>query len=97
MNLNAMLVGIFLVALGVLIIIFTYGIGIICIWPLLILGGLLFLAGLFSPSQRSFFKQFQQRSQQFPQQEMKRICSQCKKTVSMNQKICPHCGHEFEY
>jgi len=96
MNLHAVGIGILFITIAIIIIIITFGFGIICIWPLLILGGLLFLFGVLSPSQKTFFNQFQSPSQNH-QKEMKRICSNCQKTVPIHLKKCPHCGNEFKY
>lgn len=96
MNLHALGLGILFIIIAIIIIIVTFGFGIICIWPLLILGGLLFIIGLFTPSQKTFFKQYQSPQQNQPK-EMKRICNNCQKTVPLTLRKCPYCGHEFKY
>ncbi|MFO8077081.1 MAG: zinc ribbon domain-containing protein [Thermoplasmatota archaeon] len=96
MNLHALGIGILFIIIAIVIIIVTFGFGIICIWPLLILGGFLFIIGLFSPSQKTMIQRYQSTQQQQPK-KMKRICSNCQKTVPLNVKKCPHCGHQFKY
>jgi hypothetical protein len=86
--------GIFLMVIGVLFAVITFGFGIICSWPLLIIGFIMIILGLISPSSSVY-----QQSSAFSgkQNQTKRICSNCGKTMSLNAKYCPHCGNINKY
>lgn len=94
MNLSIFFIGIFLMVIGVLFAVITFGFGIICSWPLLLIGFIMIVLGIISPHSNSY-QQFQSFSKK--QSETKRICTNCGKTMSLNEKFCPHCGFENKY
>lgn len=79
---------------GVLFTLATLGFGIICSWPLILIGFILFILGIISPG-RSSYKQYSSNEVQIG--ETKRICSNCGKTMSLNATYCPHCGQPNKY
>ena len=94
MNLSLFFKGIFLMVIGVLFAVITFGFGIFCSWPLLLIGFIMIILGIISPSS-SFYPQSNPFSGK--QNTTKRICSNCGKTMSLNAKYCPHCGFENKY
>ena len=95
MNLIAIIIGLLLMGFGVLFTVFTYGFGILCVWPLFFVGFLLVIGGIFIPSYRKIF--FQRQYEMEEEKEIKRICSVCGATQSINTKQCSQCGKKFEY
>jgi hypothetical protein len=95
MNLSLIFMGIGLMAIGFIFAVVTFGFGIICSWPLLLIGFILVLIGIISPYRISY----KQSSKAYSStgQEIKRICPNCGKTMPMNTKYCPHCGNENKY
>lgn len=95
MNLSLILTGIGLMAIGFLFAVVTFGFGIICSWPLLLIGFILFLLGIISPASSTYRQPPPSYSR--TGNEIKRICPHCGRTMSMNTKYCPHCGNENKY
>lgn len=91
MNFSAIILGILLMVVGVLFTLATLGFGIICSWPLILIGFILFILGIISPGRYSY----KQPSAQVG--ETKRICSNCGKTMPLDATYCPHCGQPNKY
>ena len=94
MNLSIFFMGIFLMVIGVLFAVITFGFGILCSWPLLLIGFIMIVLGIISPSASSYQ---QPSSFSRKQNTTKRICAQCGKTMALHAKKCPHCGSENKY
>jgi hypothetical protein len=95
MNFKAILLGLLLMGFGLSVIILSYGIGILCMWPLLLIGFLLFISGIFFPSRG--IRYFNHEPYQEEKREMKRICPHCGTSHPINIKRCPKCGKRFDY
>jgi len=94
MNLSAIILGILLMIVGILFTLVTLGIGLICSWPLILIGFILFILGILSPGRYSY----KQPSSNEPRVgETKRICPNCGKTMPLDAKYCTHCGHVNKY
>ena len=94
MNLSAIILGTIIMVVGVLFTLATLGFGIICSWPLILIGFILFVLGIISPAKSSY----KQHSSNEPQVgETKRICSHCGKTMPLDATYCPHCGQQNRY
>jgi len=93
MNISTIGLGILLMAVGFLFAFVTFGFGIICSWPLILIGFILFILGFVTPS-RSFSE-----SQSFNQSynETKRVCAHCGKSMPLHAPYCPHCGEKNKY
>lgn len=94
MNISALILGILLMAVGFLFTVATFGFGLICSWPLLLIGFVLFILGIISPGPSSYR---QPRSYEPTMGETKRICPNCGKTMPVNATYCPHCGQPTRY
>lgn len=84
-------------AVGVLFTIVTFGFGIICSWPLLLIGFIMIILGIILPSSSTYTQPKSSSSYQYQQGETKRICPNCGKTMPMQSKYCPHCGQKNKY
>ena len=89
-NMNSSLIGIgvILMVVGALFTFFTLGFGIVCTWPLLLIGFLLFIVGIVIPEEK--IKIFQ------PELEKKRYCPNCGRQIPFDAKVCPYCAKKFE-
>lgn len=97
MNLSLLLTGIVLMAIGFLFAVVTFGFGIICSWPLLLIGFIMFILGIVSPSPKSYKQPTNTFYQQMGNQHTKQICPNCGKTMPIQAKFCPNCGKENKY
>ena len=92
MNTALTIIGAILLILGLIFVIFTFFIGIICAWPLLLVGLIFLILGLALPNQKT--ETYPQQSQQTPQGGG-RVCPNCGRPIPMDANICPYCGKKF--
>ncbi len=81
---------------GALFTFVTFGFGIICAWPLILIGIILFIVGAVMPEEKTHVVQNQQPvvvQQQSPQPN--RYCPGCGKAIPFDANICPYCGKKF--
>ena len=97
MNSSLLFSGLALMAIGFLFAIVTFGFGIICSWPILLIGFIMFILGIVSPSPKSYKQPTSFSSHPMGTQQTKRICPNCGKTMPLQAKYCPHCGKENKY
>ena len=89
-------IGILLFFVGMGVTIFTFGLGIICAWPLLILGPILFLVGLILLATSSTPHGIIQQPPQYqPQQKADRYCPACGRAIPFDARNCPYCDKKF--
>ncbi|MDG6218337.1 MAG: hypothetical protein QCI00_02735, partial [Candidatus Thermoplasmatota archaeon] len=91
MNISSILLGLLLMIVGFILTVITFGFGIICTWPLILIGFILFIVGILSPSR---FLYFQHPGYKTQYDETKQICSSCGKTMPLHATHCPHCGQQ---
>ena len=88
--------GIVLMVIGALFTFVTFGLGIICTWPLILVGIILFIVGAVMPNEKPHVIQPQQPvvvQQQSPQSN--RYCPACGRAIPFDANICPYCGKKF--
>jgi hypothetical protein len=95
MNLGAVIVGILLIMMGIVFTFITLGFGIICSWPVIILGLILFIVGLVASSNKTTV--IQQSSTTIPHKVYSnRYCPGCGRNIPNDANICPYCGKNFD-
>ncbi|MBS3777920.1 MAG: hypothetical protein KGY50_01350 [Candidatus Thermoplasmatota archaeon] len=97
MNLSLFLTGIILMSIGILFGFATFGFGFICSWPVVLIGFIMFILGIVSPSSASYKQPDSYTYNPYNTQQTKRICPNCGKTMPLQSKHCPHCGKENKY
>jgi len=85
-----LILGIIFLISGALFTLFTLGFGIICTWPLLLVGFLFLIIGAVLSVEREAIKQPQHQ-----QPRDARYCPNCGRSIPMDANICPYCGKKF--
>jgi hypothetical protein len=83
--------GVIFIIVGVVLTVVTFGIGIICAWPLVVVGLILLLIGaVLPPDGRQVVI--------LPPPEgprNKRYCTNCGREIPFDANVCPYCGKDF--
>jgi len=96
MNLAAIVIGIILMIMGGIFTFVTLGFGLLCSWPVILIGLILFIVGLIVPSNRTTI--IQQSSVSTPQtQKPVRNCPGCGKAIPDDAYMCPYCGKDLTF
>ena len=90
MNSGLVSIGAILLVVGVLFTFFTFGFGIVCTGPLMLIGFILMIIGLVIPEDE---KKTVVTSSKEP--EEKRFCPNCGRGIPFDANICPYCGKKF--
>jgi len=93
MNNALVVLGVILMVVGAVFTFFTLGFGIICTWPLLLVGFILFIVGAVLPE-----KEVRVHQNIPPLQnswKKNRFCSTCGRSIPYDAKICPYCGKKI--
>ena len=88
--------GIVLMVIGAFFTFITFGLGIICTWPLILIGIIILIVGAILPEERTHVIQHQQPvvvQQQNPQSN--RYCPSCGRAIPFDVNVCPYCGKNF--
>lgn len=94
MNSNLVWIGVILMIVGAIITVITFGIGIICTWPLILVGLIIFILGLVaSPGEIKFTQQPIEKKEK---PEKSRYCPECGRSIPFDAKICPYCKKDFK-
>jgi hypothetical protein len=91
MNSRLIGLGVTLMVVGALFTFFTLGFGIVCTWPLLLIGFILFIFGIVIPEEKT--KIFQP---ELKESEKKRYCPNCGRQIPFDALVCPYCAKKFE-
>lgn len=81
MRIDLLVFGVLLILIGLFFTFVTLGFGIICAWPLFIIGGLVFVLGLGLPNRKASGK------------PIVKSCPGCGADVPADATLCPTCGH----
>lgn len=96
MNMTLTAIGLFLMVLCGIFTFVTFGFGIICAWPLLFIGIILFILGVVANSEN---KMRSYRGSVPPptsdHYELEKICPNCGCVMQYNASTCPCCGKKF--
>jgi hypothetical protein len=94
MNIAMVTLGTLLAVFGALITFFTFGIGIICTWPLILVGIILLIVGAIIPNETITFVS----NQNINKREPKRYkgCPECGGSVPYDSDVCPYCGEKIK-
>ena len=93
MNSPLVWIGVILMIIGALVTFFTLGIGIICTWPLILVGLIIFVVGLIiSPGGITII---QQETDTKKAKEKSRFCPKCGRSIPFDANICPYCKKDF--
>ena len=95
MNFSAIIFGLLLIFIGLFFTILTFGFGIICSWPIIFIGLILFIVGLIVPSKKNIFKPVN-NSYLHKENSTKKVCPKCARAIIFNAKFCPYCGNKFK-
>ena len=90
MNNALITIGAVLMIAGALFSFITLGLGIICTWPLILVGIILVIIGAIIPIQQTTVVQ------QPKVTEKDRYCPKCGREIPFDAKICPYCKKDFE-
>jgi hypothetical protein len=90
MNSGLVSIGAILLIVGVLFTFFTFGFGIVCTGPLMLIGFILLIIGLVIPEEE---KKTVETIIKEP--EKKRYCPNCGRDIPFDANICPYCGKKF--
>lgn len=96
MNAALTSIGLFLIVLCGIFTFVTFGFGIICAWPLMLIGIILFILGVVASSENKM----RSRLQSVPpptsnHYELEKICPNCGYVMQYNVSVCPCCGKKF--
>ena len=81
-------IGIVIMVVGVILTFITLGIGIICTWPLILVGLILLIVGAVLPEKERHYQDIKS--------EGIRYCTDCGKQIPFDAKFCPYCNKKFE-
>jgi hypothetical protein len=90
-------IGVVLMVFGALITFITFGVGIVCTWPIIGVGFILLLLGAVINHEGTGYNVQQQKPviiQQAPQKT--RNCPSCGRQIPFDAIICPYCKNDFE-
>lgn len=97
------IIGLLFMVFGALFTFFTFGLGIFCTWPLILVGFILLIIGVALPSeshpaqqQPIIIQQPQPAQQPQSQKQGARYCPNCGREIPFDARICPYCGRNFE-
>ena len=90
MNMTYTGIGIILMVIGAFLTFISFGIGIICTWPLLLIGFLLFIVGIAKGEKQTNIIQPTKQNL-----ETDRHCPNCGKAIPSDARICPYCEKKF--
>jgi len=83
MNTNFIVGGIVLMIIAFFVTILTLGLGICCMWPIGLIGLILFIIGLVIEGDNKISNQ------------PSRYCPNCGRPIPMDAVVCPYCGKDF--
>jgi RNA polymerase subunit RPABC4/transcription elongation factor Spt4 len=87
MNNTLIAVGVTLLVIGAIFTFITFGFGIICSWPLLLVGFILLIVGVVIPNE--------QTSAPNCYSSQERRCPQCGRVIPFDSVTCPYCQKKF--
>ena len=93
MNSALVIIGALLMVDGALFTFLTLGIGIICTWPVILIGLILFIIGLVIPGGKTTI--IQQQTMPQKSKESRPYCSECGRASPFDSQMCPYCGKRF--
>jgi hypothetical protein len=76
---------------GIFFTIITFGIGIICTWPIIFIGFICLILGIILPSWK-YIDKYDKKSEF----QKSRYCPNCGREIDFNANFCPYCGKEFK-
>jgi ribosomal protein L40E len=82
---DLLIFGTMLIAIGIFFTFITFGLGIVCLWPLILIGLILIIFGIILPNSRSFIEISNENKDI-------RYCKYCGKKTPVDAKYCPYCG-----
>ena len=91
MKIDIFMFGLTLFFIGLFFTIITFGIGIICIWPIIFIGFILMIFGLILPSRRD-----KDRFDYSSDINRSRFCPSCGRNIDFDANFCSYCGREFK-
>lgn len=80
--------GTMLVIAGIFFTFITFGLGIVCLWPIILIGLILILLGIFIPD-------LTYKSKRYDEDFNFRFCKYCGKKIPYDAKYCSYCGKNF--
>ena len=83
---DLLIFGTMLIVIGIFFTFITFGLGIICLWPLILIGLLLLFFGIILPDGRRIIE---------ISNENLRYCKYCGKRIPSDAKFCSYCGRNF--
>jgi hypothetical protein len=88
---DLLIFGLILIIIGVFFTFITFGIGIVCTWPLIFIGLILIILGAILPSSRDRsrmdYREYFNKS---------RYCQSCGREINFDAKFCSYCGKELK-
>lgn len=84
--------GVIFFIVGILLSVVTFGIGIICAWPLILVGIILLLIGAVLPPEG---RQVVMPPPPPEAPRNKRYCTNCGREIPFDANVCPYCGKDF--
>ena len=96
------IIGLIMLVMGALFTFVTFGFGIFCVWPLLLIGLILLILGIVlvamresRPSQPVIIQQTPQAQQPQQRSEKDRYCPSCGRSIPFDAINCPYCDKKF--
>jgi len=87
------MLGVIFIVVGVALTFVTFGIGIICAWPLIVVGLILLLIGAVLPPDGRPVVIHQPPPSEASRN--KRYCTNCGREIPFDSNVCPYCGKDF--
>ena len=95
MNFLAVSIGLLFMFVGFFFTIATLGFGILCSWPIILIGLILFILGFVVPSRKTTI--IHHNPPNYNSGNLtKRVCPNCVRSIQNDAKFCPYCGNEFK-
>ena len=93
MNSSLVATGVILMLAGVFFTFVTLGFGIICTWPMILIGLIIFLVGAVAPSDALTI--IREKTIAKEDSEKSRYCPDCGRSIPFDAKSCPYCSKNF--
>ena len=90
MNSGLVAIGAILLVVGALFTFYTFGFGIVCTGPLMLIGFILFIIGLVIPESEIKIVETSRK-----ESETKRYCPNCGRNIPNDARVCPYCEKKF--
>ena len=87
---DILLIGLILIIIGIFFTFITFGLAIVCLWPVIFIGIILLIIGMILPN-------FNERIEISYKNSDIKFCKYCGNNIHINSNFCSKCGKKIEY